>query len=379
MPSMQYALRQVMRGAMAACLGGLVTVGAQSATEPKPQVSESVFKNVQVLKGIPVDEFMDAMGMFSASLGYDCVSCHSPNISTDRAAFAVATPQIQRARQMVVMMNTINRNFFGGQPRVSCFTCHRGQYRPEVIPSLALQYSEVVDDPNAMQIIPDGRTSVDQVFQRYVQALGGPQRVAGMKSYLARGTYTGFNTGGNEFPIEIAATAPDRRTQVVRTPEGDGIKTYDGRSAWVAEGWRPLPLMMLTGGNLEAARLEAMTLFPATLRQAFSQWLATGTEIDGRPVHLLQGMNAGLLPVNFYIDEASGLLVRIVRWNRTAVGMVPTQVDYEDYRDAGGTKMPFRTVMTWTDGQNTTVLKDVQPNVAVDPARFNRPAPFNAR
>ena len=34
-------------------------------------------------------------------------------------AFAVATPRIQRARQMIVMMNTINKNYFGGQPRVN--------------------------------------------------------------------------------------------------------------------------------------------------------------------------------------------------------------------------------------------------------------------
>jgi len=374
-----YAWRRAIRAALlmlAVCLPGLALLAAQAAPEPKPQMSENVFTNIQALKGIPVDEFMDVMGMFSASLGYDCVSCHSPNISTDRAAFAVVTPQIQRARQMVVMMNAINRSYFRGERRVTCFTCHRGHYRPEVVPSLALQYGELIEDPSAMRILPDGRTSVDQVFQRYLQALGGARQVAAIRNYVARGTYTGFNTGGNEFSIEIAASAPDRRAQVVRTPEGDAVKTYDGRTAWAAEGWRPLPLLMLTGGNREAARLEAMASFPATIRPAFSQWLATGTEIDGRPVHLLQGMHAGQLPVNFYFDESSGLLVRMVRWNRTVVGIVPSQVDYDDYRDVAGVKMPFRIVVTWTDGQNAIVLKEVQPNVLIDPARFNRPAPF---
>ena len=42
-----------------------------------------------MLKGIPVDEFMDAMGMFASSLGYDCSSCHSPDIRTNREAFAI--------------------------------------------------------------------------------------------------------------------------------------------------------------------------------------------------------------------------------------------------------------------------------------------------
>jgi hypothetical protein len=356
----------------------LVSIAGQAGPPPGPQMSESVFKNILILKGIPVDEFMDTMGMFAASLGYDCVSCHSPNISTDRSAFALATPQIQRARQMIVMMNTINKTYFGGEPRVSCFTCHRAQYRPEIIPSLALQYGEFMEDPSAMRIFPDDRETPDQVFDRYIQALGGAQRLAALTSFVARGTFEGFNTGANQFPIEIAASAPNRRTQVVRAPDGEGVKTFDGSTVWVAEGWRPLPLMPLSGGNLEAARLEAMVSFPAGLRQAFSRWQVSSTAIDGRTMRLLQGSNEGQLPVNFYFEE-SGLLARIVRWNRTATGTVPMQFDYSDYRDVAGVKIPFRTVLTWTDGRNITVLNEVMPNARIDPARFARPAPFQRR
>jgi hypothetical protein len=360
------------------CLLGLVPLGGQAGPDAPAPTSDGFFKNVQILKGIPVDEFMDTMGMFAASLGYDCVSCHSPSISTDRSAFAIATPQIQRARQMVVMMNTINKSFFAGEPRVSCFTCHRAQYRPEVVPSLALQYGELVDDPNSMRIFPDDRETANQVFDRYLEAVGGTERLAAFTGFVARGTFEGFNTGGREVPIEIAASAPNRRTQVVRAPDGEGTKTFDGSTAWVAEGWRPLPLMPLTGGNLETARLEAMVSFPASLRQAFSQWQVSSVTIDDRVVRLLQGTNAGQLPVNFYFDEA-GLLVRIVRWNRTTIGTVPMQFDYSDYRDVAGVKMPFRTVLTWTDGQNITTLTEVLANARIDAARFARPAPFQRR
>ena len=350
----------------------------QTGADPAPLMSDAVFKNIQVLKGIPVDEFMDTMGMFSASLGYDCVSCHSGDIYTSRAAFAETTPLIQRARQMIVMMNTINKSYFGAQPRVSCFTCHHAQNRPEFVPSLALQYGEVMDDPNSMRIFPDTRSTVDQVFNRYFQALGGTERLGALSGLVARGTYEGFNTGGNQFPVEIAARAPNQRTQVVRTPEGDAVKTFDGRTAWAAEGWRPLPLLTLSGGNLEAARLEALQMFPASIRSAFSQWQVATTTIDDRVVQILQGQNNGQLPVNFYFDDA-GLLVRIVRWNRTAVGTVPMQIEYADYREVAGVKMPFRILVTWTDGQNTIVLNEIQPNTATDAARFARPAPFKPR
>jgi hypothetical protein len=352
--------------------------GPALAQTPAPQMSEDFFTDVQVLKGIPVDEFMDVMGMFSASLGYDCVSCHAPELYTDRAAFAITTPSIQKARQMIVMMNKINRTYFGGQPRMSCFTCHGGQNQPGNIPSLALQYGDVVFDPSAMTIVPDTRTTVDQVFATYIKALGGATRLAALTSFVATGTYSGFNTGGAAFPVEVFARAPAQRAQVVHAPAGDATKVYDGRSSWVAEGWRPMPLMPLTGGNLLGARLEALVAFPAGIQQAFARWEVSGTVIDGRQVRLLQGTNTGELPVNFYFDD-TGLLVRIVRWNSTAVGTVPIQVDYEDYREVAGVKIPFRAVMTWTDGQNTFELEEVRPNVQVDAALFSMPAPYQRR
>jgi hypothetical protein len=68
-----------------------------------------------------------------------------------------------------------------------------------------------------------------------------------------------------------------------------------------------------------------------------------------------------------------------VRWSSTPVGTVPTQTEYSDYRDVAGVKMPFRMVVTWTNGQNTIELEDVRPNVAIDASRFARPAPFKPR
>jgi hypothetical protein len=357
---------------------GFLAAAGQAAPDPNPQVSDTVFKNVKVLKGIPVDEFMDTMGMFASSLGYDCSSCHSPEIRTNRDAFAIETPLVQRARGMITMVNTINRNYFRGEPRVSCFTCHRGNYSPEIIPSLALQYGELKEDPNAIAIFPDRKVSADEVFEKYFQALGGRERLAKLRTFVATGTYTGFNTGGADVPVEIFARAPDQRTQIIHMDIGDGVKTYDGHNAWVAEEWRPVPLVTLTGGNLAGARLDAIMSFPAAIQKAFSQWKVGGSVIDDRPVQILQGTNTGETPVNLYFDE-SGLLVRLVRWNKTAVGTVPTQIDYADYRDVAGVKLPFRTVVTWTDGQNTFALKDVRPNVAIDAAKFTRPAPFQRR
>jgi hypothetical protein len=342
-------------------------------------MAENVFKNIQVLKGIPADEFMDTMGMFAASLVYDCTGCHVQEILTNRAAFAVGTPRIQRARQMVTMVNALNRTYFGGQPKVSCFTCHRGSGFPEVIPDLRLQYGDgAPENPNGIELFSQAQGSADAVFTKYINAIGGADRVAKLTSYTATGNYVGFNTGGATVPIEIFANAPDQRTTIVRVFDGDAVKVTDGRAAWAAEGWRQLPLMTLTGSNLVGARVEAMLSFPLVLQKAFGQWKVGAVAIGDSEVQVLQGTNAGQLPVNLYFDE-SGLLVRSVRWSLTPVGTVPTQTDYSDYREIAGVRMPFHMVVTWTNGQNTIALKDVRPNAVIDAARFARPAPFKPR
>src|SRR2546427_5342497 len=275
----------------------------RTGSEQNSQLSDMVFKNVQVLKGIHVDEFMDAMGMFASSLGYDCSSCHSPEIRNNRDAFAVETPAIQRARGMIAMMNNINRSYFRGEPRVSCFTCHRGNYSPEIVPSLALQYGEFKEDPNAITIFPDRKVSAEEVFDKYFQALGGRERLNRLTTFVGTGIYSGFNTGGAEVPVEIFASAPDQRTQIIHMSAGDGIKTYDGRNAWVAEEWRPVPLVNLTGGNLAGARLAAIIAFPATIQKAFSQRQVGSTVIDDRPAQILQRTRRRPSTGKFYFRE----------------------------------------------------------------------------
>jgi hypothetical protein len=341
-------------------------------------MSEQVFKNVQVLKGIPADEFMDTMGMFASALLSDCTGCHVSESLADRAALAVATPRINRARGMVAMVNVINKQFFAGQPRVTCFTCHRGDNSPDVIPDLRLQYGEPVFDPNEMNIIPDASIEPDEVLAKYLQALGGADRVAARTSFIAIGTNIGFNTDEVELPFEIYARAPNQRTEIIKSPLGDHVKVFDGRSGWAAEGWRLIPFMPFTGDNLAGQRFDATIAFPATLRKAYANWVGTRTDIDGDPVVVLQASNPNELPVNLYFGE-DGLLVRTVRWNRTPVGTVPTQTHYSDYRDVGGVKTPFKWVFTWTNGQNTIALEKFQPNAQIPASRFAQPAPFKEK
>ena len=361
---------------IATALMSLLTVASlragQGPADP-PLVSEQYFKNIQLLKGMPIDTFFDAMGMFAASMGNDCTFCHVQEAGFRREAFAEATPRIQRARQMIVMTQGLNKQNFGGRPRVTCFTCHRGDYQPVDSPSFLIQYGVPLDEPNTMNFPTEEGISADQVFEKYLTAIGGKPALARLTSFVAKGTYAGFDTGQEEVPVEIYAKAPNQRTWIVKLPERDSFRVFDGANGWLAGPDIPVPIMPLASGNLDRARIEATVAFPAGITQLYPQWRVGKTTIGDRDVTIVQGTKPGLLPTNLYFDDESGLLVRVTRWNETTVGPVPTQINYGDYRAVAGIQMPFTWTATQTYMQMTIKLGDVAANAPVDGSRFARP------
>ncbi len=366
-------------GTAVVCLLRVAPASGQAAPEQKPLMVEDVFKNVQVLKGIPVNQFMQTMGFFSASLGLNCTYCHVTESLANWEKFAEDVPLKRTARRMILMVNAINKDNFQGRRVVTCYSCHHGGQRPKVIPSLAEQYSTPEEDPNEVEITgqaPAG-PSADQILDKYIQALGGAQRLAGLTSFVAKGTYEGFETFHMKVLLEVFAKAPAQRTTIVHTLQGNSTTTYDGRVGWVAAIDKPVPVLSLAAGDdLDGAKLDADLSFPARVNQALTQWRVgfPAAFIGERETQIVQGTSTGGSRVKLYFDKESGLLLRTVRYTATPVGIVPTQTDYSDYREVAGVKMPFHTVVTWTDGQATTELSEVQPNVPIDAAKFAKPS-----
>src|SRR5882724_12422650 len=108
-------------------------ISGQAGPQQKPPMAEEVFKNVQVLKGIPVDEFMGTMGFFSASLGLNCTDCHVDESGGNWAKYADDNALKQTTRRMIRMVMSINQTSFGGRQLVTCNTCHRGTRHPNVM------------------------------------------------------------------------------------------------------------------------------------------------------------------------------------------------------------------------------------------------------
>jgi photosynthetic reaction center cytochrome c subunit len=352
--------------------------GGQAAPQERPQMSEEVFKNVQVLKGISVDDFMGTMGIMSAALSFCCAECHT-GAGTDTVKWELDTPRKRTARRMVAMVSAINRDNFGGRQVVTCWTCHRGRDRPMVTPSLDTVYGTALLELDDVLARAPGQPSADQILDRYIQAIGGAQRLAGLTSFAARGTSVGFGGFGGGGEVELLAKAPDQRAIRIHfaDPErGDSARTYDGRAGWIATPLTVVRQYALSGGELDGARLDAQLSFPGQIKQILGDLrVSSPTIINDREVQVVQGNGSRGLVATLYFDKESGLLVRLVRYGNSPIGRVPTQVDYSDYREVGGIKVPFRWTFAWLDGRDAFELSDVQLNVPIDSAKFGRPAP----
>ena len=391
------SVRAATAVAVAAFVGALST--AHVASQQRPSLSDQVFKNVQVLKGIPVDEFLGTMGIMAAALQFDCSDCHV-NAGTANVDWAADTPRKIMARRMVTMVTAINQNNFGGRQLVTCWTCHRNRDKPLVTPTIATIYSTPTIEPDDVVTQFPGADSPESILDRFIQASGGAQRLATLTSISARGTAVGFGGFGGNGTVELVAKAPDKRATIIlfkaETNRGDQIRTYDGATGWVRTPLNVVGEFQLIGSDLDGARVDAQLSFPGQIKSILTN-LKSGppTTITDLPaptsqssvlqgavgnqshvVDVVQGTGPRGLLVTLYFDQQTGLLLRELRFGLSPIGRVPTQIDFGDYRDVNGVKLPFRMTYAWLDGRDAIVLDEIRTNVPVDEAKFGRPAPL---
>src|SRR5881397_4353580 len=327
-----------LRGILLAIIGiavvgltGAASAGGQTAPQ-QPALSDQVFKNVQALKGIPVDDFLETMGIMAAALQFDCSDCHA-NAGTDRVDWAADTPRKRMARNMVNMVTGINKTNFGGRQMVTCWTCHRNRDRPLTTPIMDIIYGMPPYEPDDVIVQNPLADSADQILDKYIQAVGGAQRLAGLRSFSARGTSVGFGGFGGGGDVEIVAKAPDKRATIIlfkqETGRGDQIRSYDGRAGWVRTPLNVLGEYQLTGSDLDGARFDAQLSFPGQIKQILTNVKSgpptTITNLPNRDappdatsgqnhsVNVVQGAGPRDLLVTLYFDTQTGLLLRELR------------------------------------------------------------------
>jgi hypothetical protein len=339
---------------------GNMQSGPSSPTQngSAPPKASAVYKNLRLFQDLPANEIVPSMQFIAASLGVGCNYCHVEG-SFDKDD---KKPK-QTARKMIEMVRSINTNSFNGEREVTCNSCHRGAAKVVAIPAVGPRAASGEKEH------PAAPAAVEQVWQRYLQALGGPDALQKITTRVEKGIAT---IGGRQFPVESYSQSADKRSVLLQLPNGHSITTLDGDKGWAADSGRGVRAM--TSGEVDAAKLDAALQFP----RALTQW---GYELRAVPPEQLNDKPADVLVVRgregaigrLYFDPQSGLLVRAVRYANTPLGKNPLQVDYSDYRDEHGVKVPFTWTVARPGGSYTVQLESVQLNAPVDAKRFQMP------
>jgi photosynthetic reaction center cytochrome c subunit len=340
----------------------LLSITASTQTSPPAPKASSVYKNLRMLQDLPAAEIVPSMQFIAGSLGVGCSYCH-----VEGAFEKDDKKPKQTARKMMEMVRGINANSFAGEREVTCYTCHRGAAKVITIPPVGPRVASSEAEPPAASV------PVEQILQRYLQALGGAQALQKVTTRVEKGTAT---IGGRQFAIEVFAQAPNNRTVVLHLPNGDSTTTFDGEKGWVTDPGREARAM--TAGEKDAAGLDGALQFPRALGQLGFELRATAPEKVNDAVTDVVSVRVRDKSIGkLYFEQQSGLLVRAVRYANTPLGENPTQVDYADYREQGGVKVPYQWTISRPGGSYTVKLDSVQLNASVDPASFRMPEPNN--
>lgn len=355
-------MKQFLRFTFAAVSACMYAQAQTPATDVK--TAEEVFKNITALKGTPADQLQPAMQFMASSLGVNCEFCHVPGkMEADDKA-----PK-KTAREMIAMQAEINKSAFRGQRQVTCFSCHHGMGHPASVPPVL--DSDAMPKPPA-PAAPAGPSAptADAIIEKYVNAIGGADA---LRKATTRDMTGKILTGGNESPIEVITKAPNKRVSISQMGGSASYTAFDGTAGWMGNAGRPAREM--SAAESAASSLDAEFALGLRLKELFPQ-LRRGRpeEVGGVVCEVLNGSAPGKPPVRFYFDQKSGLLVRMVRYAETPLGRNPTQIDYADYRDAGGVKIPYRWTLSRPNGRFTIQIAEVKANVPVDDAKFVKPA-----
>lgn len=348
---------------------------------PQDKPVEQVRKNIKVLTGLPDSQLIPIMNFMSASLGRRCNFCHITDKGRDGYALD-DKPEKNTAREMIKMVMGLRKQSFHGADEISCFTCHRGQTHPVSVPPLPLPTP--LPRPSASPAATTGAAptqptpsppptpTADEIYSKYIAAIGGQANVDKIKSRSAKGSVPQPN---GSVTVDILQGAPDKFHITATTPTGAFQRGFNG-----SVGWEKGPQGVRALAAAEVAQLQNSIglLRHIRLKEQFTSMRARGIQkIGDRSTYLVIGTTAENRQERLFFDTETGLLLRRISYMATLLGLIPEQIDFEDYREVEGVKFPFTIRVSSIEVGNpisTRTFSEMKLNVAVDDAKFNMPA-----
>jgi len=355
-------------------LGSIAALSGQEQAKPAGDASKTAaqqFKNIQVLKDIPAEQLIPTMQFITASLGVQCEFCHVQQEMQKDDKKAKKT-----ARAMMEMELAIDKNHFNGELEVTCYTCHRGSAHPVGTPLLSADSSmmrPIAHSPEEGEEARANLPTADQILDKWLAAVGGAEALKKIKTRVQMGTIDAMSM---RYPIEVYSEAPDKRVSISHPKGGSSVTAFDGQVGWLSI---PGGVHRMTTTERESAAIDAQMYFPAKVREFYKEFeVHPGEQINERATYLVAAQaTPGHPAIRMYFDQQTGLLLRLIRYTETALGKNPAQVDYADYKETDGVKIPYRWTLVRPNGAFTIKVDQVQQNVPIDATLFQPPSDDN--
>jgi hypothetical protein len=361
--AMSKSLCKAVTLASLALLFGVRIAWSQGSPVPA-RTADQQFKNIQVLKDIPADQLIPTMQFIAGSLGVDCQFCHVEN-----AMDKDEKEEKKTARKMMVMELALNKNHFNNEVEVTCYSCHRGSPRPVGTPVLSTEPAKAPFYERQETIDATKLPSAALILDNYLAAVGGAEALHKITTRSQKGM---IDAMGEQYPVEIYSEAPEKRVSISHSSFGESVTAYNGQVGWLAN---PRGSHPMTAAEAAAARIDAQLYFPARIRELYQGLkVQQGEIIDGRATYLVNAQGHDMPSLRLYFDQQTGLLLRLIRYAQTPLGRNPTQIDYSDYREIDGIKLPYKWTLTRTNGTFSVHISSIQQNVPIDEKLFVMPS-----
>ncbi len=354
-----------------------LNVAVADGSMPSAQ-GERTLKNIQVLKGLPASQMFLVMNFVATSLGVNCNFCHvqqgkDPNTGVTKWVWeSDDKPEKRTARGMMQMVLAIKANdkvdFRGNE--VTCYTCHRGQRKPVGIPAMPLARSghEGPDDaaPTERTTLP----SMEQIFIKYLEALGG-NAATGTKTLVLKGKREASQN--RNWPNEISWAAPDKFLLVATMPQATVRQIVNGDKGWIVNGTSVRNLPAATAVDTGRSFDELFTVIKVKPSQ--NMRLVGTRKVGERDTYMIENVTDTKIE-RFYFDTQTGLLLRKMTLQKTMLMPFPEQVDFEDYRDVDGVKVPFTIRYSAIDTYDswTRTFTEIERNALLSDSLFAAPS-----
>lgn len=321
------------------------------------------FKNIRVLNEMPADQLGKVMNMMSASLGVNCAFCHGSNDGDfEKEGFE----HKDIARNMLKMTFKLNQDYFEGRPEINCNTCHKGVAHPQS----SFPLTPASPQPERAKRI-EKPVPIEDVLTKYETALGGKANLSKIKSREIKARRV--EPDGRTFENETIWQKGEKmmiETVYSSKEYGDYVisEIFDGTNAAKLGGAKNLHVK---SDELEQIKRESQIFANPNLKNVYKQLEVRAIDkIAGREVYLVTANVDDAQRERLYFDVASGLLVRRVAATPTVLGNFVYQIDYADYKDFGGVKLPTTITFAVPHINWTRQVLEVKNNVRIDDAKF---------